>query len=95
MSRMYCAIAALCAVQTAGSGGLPPTLRLPSMWGMKLLLPSVCFLLAPPVIAQVPTTGVNPEELGRVRWLRDFDAAKKRAKKERKPVLLLFQEVPG
>lgn len=35
------------------------------------------------------------EELGKVSWYRDFDTAIALSKKENKPVLILFQEVPG
>ena len=35
------------------------------------------------------------EELGKVRWYRDYDQALLAAKRQNKPVLLLFQEVPG
>lgn len=35
------------------------------------------------------------EELGSIRWYRDFDKAIALAKKEQKDVLILFQEVPG
>lgn len=35
------------------------------------------------------------EELGKVSWLRDYDEAIAQAKKEKKDVLVLFQEVPG
>lgn len=35
------------------------------------------------------------EELGAVNWLRNFDEATNKAKKENKAVLILFQEVPG
>lgn len=35
------------------------------------------------------------EELGKVSWYRDYDAAIAASKKENKPVLILFQEVPG
>jgi len=35
------------------------------------------------------------EELGKVKWLRDYDSAIALAKKEQKDVLILFQEVPG
>lgn len=38
---------------------------------------------------------VRPIELGRVPWLRDYDAAIKQAKDSGKPILVLFQEVPG
>lgn len=34
-------------------------------------------------------------ELGDVAWLRDFDQALEQAAKQDKPVLMLFQEVPG
>ena len=37
----------------------------------------------------------QPVELGQVRWRRDFDAALAEARRDDKPVLLLFQEVPG
>ena len=37
----------------------------------------------------------QPIEVGEVKWGRDFDAALAQSKKSRKPVLLLFQEVPG
>ena len=37
----------------------------------------------------------NPEELGDVNWLRNYDIAIKKAQKEDKPVFILFQEVPG
>lgn len=37
----------------------------------------------------------QPIELGQVDWLRDYDTALKQSKKEGKPVLILFQEVPG
>lgn len=35
------------------------------------------------------------EELGRVRWRRDHDAAFGEARSANKPLLLLFQEIPG
>jgi hypothetical protein len=51
-------------------------------------------LFAAPLCAQ--TAAVNPEpELGTVRWQRDFDAGLAAAAQARKPVFLLFQEIPG
>ena len=35
------------------------------------------------------------EELGQVAWGRDIDAAKAKSAETGKPILLLFQEVPG
>lgn len=42
-----------------------------------------------------PGSAVSPVELGAVRWHRDFKAAAEIARKEHKPLLVLFQEVPG
>lgn len=40
-------------------------------------------------------SAASPPELGIVRWSRGFDAAAARAKAEGKPLLVLFDEVPG
>jgi hypothetical protein len=46
--------------------------------------------------AQERTNSKNQdEELGKVSWYRDYDAAIAASEKENKPVLILFQEVPG
>lgn len=37
----------------------------------------------------------QPEELGQVRWLRDLDLGRLESQKTGKPILILFQEVPG
>lgn len=34
-------------------------------------------------------------ELGTVKWNRDLDAAKKLSQQSGKPLMILFQEVPG
>jgi len=39
--------------------------------------------------------GSIPVELGKVNWLRNFDDAVKKAQLQDKPLLVLFQEVPG
>lgn len=41
------------------------------------------------------STDPQPEELGKVNWLRDLDAGKAESEKCGKPILILFQEVPG
>ena len=41
------------------------------------------------------TAQAQPIEVGTVNWNRDFDATLKRSAEEDKPVLVLFQEVPG
>ena len=38
---------------------------------------------------------INPIEIGTVAWGRDFDEALKQSGETGKPVLVLFQEVPG
>jgi hypothetical protein len=40
-------------------------------------------------------SAARPVELGAVAWGRDFDAAVREAHKTGKPLLVLFQEVPG
>ncbi len=37
----------------------------------------------------------NPVEIGKIRWERDLDTALKNSKQSKRPVFLLFQEVPG
>jgi hypothetical protein len=39
--------------------------------------------------------GSQPIEIGLVNWSRDFDGALERSRRDGKPVLVLFQEVPG
>ena len=48
-----------------------------------------------PTLGGDTTPTATPPELGRVQWLRGFDEAVERAKTVDKPVLVLFQEVPG
>jgi hypothetical protein len=48
-----------------------------------------------PASAQRASADKQPEELGKVQWLRDLDAGKAKSQQSGKPILLLFQEVPG
>jgi len=48
-----------------------------------------------PVIAQKTNPNNQDEELGKVAWYRDYDTAVQLSKKENKPILILFQQVPG
>ncbi len=56
---------------------------------------------AAPIMEQPKTSPVpignpeNPVELGDVHWLRDLPAAVTAAQQSNKPILILFQEVPG
>ncbi|MGE3182423.1 MAG: VPGUxxT family thioredoxin-like (seleno)protein, type 2, partial [Phycisphaerae bacterium] len=43
----------------------------------------------------VVLAGAQPQELGAIRWQRDFSAAVKDAEARDLPLLVLFQEVPG
>ena len=60
---------------------------------MRLL--AMIIVLAISVTAYGDQTTSNPVEVGDVRWGRDFDAALKKSAAESKPVLVLFQEIPG
>lgn len=52
--------------------------------------------LAALVAAQQRTDPARqPVEQGAVSWYRDFDAAQKEAQRSGRPLLVLFQEVPG
>ena len=44
-------------------------------------------------VHQLPSS--QPIELGQVHWLRDLDAGRTESQKSGKPILILFQEVPG
>ncbi len=47
-------------------------------------------------LAQERTNALQQDiELGKVSWYRDYDTAVSLSKRENKPVLILFQEVPG
>ncbi len=50
-----------------------------------------------PVLALFAVLGASPQppELGKVSWLRDFEAAVRLSKDTKKPLLVLFDEVPG
>ena len=50
---------------------------------------------APTIDNQQLITDHQPVELGKVNWLRDLAAGKAEAEKTGKPILILFQEVPG
>ncbi len=52
---------------------------------------ATCLSLAASITAQAPT----PVEHGLIGWERDFAAAQARAKSSGRPMLVLFQEVPG
>lgn len=54
----------------------------------RILLPALALMICTTLWAQ-------PEELGKVAWLRDYDKAISKASAEGKCVLILFQEVPG
>ncbi|MFK8165409.1 MAG: VPGUxxT family thioredoxin-like (seleno)protein, type 2 [Lewinella sp.] len=63
---------------------------------MKSLLLLAALLLSGSAFAQQRTNAADqPTELGKVSWLRDYDQAMAEAKQTGKPVLILFQEVPG
>ncbi|MCU0723665.1 MAG: thioredoxin family protein [Planctomycetes bacterium] len=56
---------------------------------LRLVTPAFAALVSLAAAAEAPV------ELGAVRWARDLEGGLKAAKAEGKPVLLLFNEVPG
>lgn len=48
-----------------------------------------------PVLPLVIAASDNPVELGRVSWRRGFDDAAAEARRLGRPLLVLFDEVPG
>ncbi len=62
----------------------------------RIVLLSACLVGVPLLLwAEEAATVKTPVELGAVSWLRDFNAATKQARTTSKPLLVLFQEVPG
>lgn len=47
------------------------------------------------VSQETTDTAATPVELGKVKWGRDLAAAKTTSSRTGKPILVLFQEVPG
>lgn len=63
---------------------------------IKLTLLVVLYLIPQNNNAQQRTNPLNQDqELGKVSWYRDYGEAMAASIKEKKPVLILFQEVPG
>jgi hypothetical protein len=60
---------------------------------MRIL--AMIIVLAISVTAHGDQTINNPIEVGDVRWGRDFDLALQKSTQAGKPVLVLFQEIPG
>ena len=56
---------------------------------------AIIILLTMGATAYGSQTATNPVEVGDVNWGRDFDAALEMSAESGKPVLVLFQEVPG
>lgn len=66
------------------------------MTQLKTLLLIIMVSSIQQMSAQERTNALNQEEeLGKVSWYRDYDTAVQQAKKQNKPILILFQEVPG
>jgi len=61
-----------------------------------LLLAIITVFSFSPIKAQEITDSTNQDiELGKVSWYRDYDEAVACAEEKNKPILILFQEVPG
>jgi len=57
--------------------------------------PSPAAKVPAPSRVSLPTPLKQEVELGQVRWLRDYAAARAQARREGKPLAVLFDEVPG
>jgi hypothetical protein len=68
--------------------------HIPSLASAAALLGAM-LLAASQAGCQPTKASQNPEEVGKVIWGRDYDAALTAAKTTGKPIFLLFQEVPG
>lgn len=55
----------------------------------------LCFSFASSTAQKRTNPLKQDQELGKVSWYRDYDVATSLSEKENKPVLILFQEVPG
>ncbi|NNL77559.1 MAG: hypothetical protein HKO68_14585 [Desulfobacterales bacterium] len=58
-------------------------------------IPIILIILIAGGVAQVSEAIDNPIEVGHVRWGRDFETALQISANTGKPVLVLFQEIPG
>jgi hypothetical protein len=67
-------------------------MRWPAWIGLAMLLPAAAARGA----ERAPDSGRGvPVELGQVKWHRDYAAGLQESRTARKPILLLFNEVPG
>lgn len=62
---------------------------------IAILFVTLMVLAILPMDAQEKNMKKQAIELGQVNWLRDYDVALEQSKEQGKPVLILFQEVPG
>lgn len=62
---------------------------------LKVVLPVFLFLITNTFAQTLTNPKDQPGELGIVQWYRNYDEALTASKKENKPVLILFQEIPG
>lgn len=70
-------------------------MRIHMKYQVSFSLLFVLFFSSQNLFAQSKISHLEHEELGNVRWNRDYNTALQLAKKENKNVLILFQEVPG
>jgi len=57
------------------------------------ILSSFIFMILMTFISKTQTS--QPEELGKVQWIRSYEQALANSKKENKPIFIIFQEIPG
>jgi len=90
--RAFIALLAFAAVFAAAKSTKPATP------GKDAVLASYSAPVSSSLTPALPTHSLSiqqPEELGKVRWIRDLDLGRTESERSGKPMLLLFQEVPG
>jgi hypothetical protein len=65
------------------------------MMSARFFTPLICWLVTAATVLVGASSSAAPTELGRVNWLRRLDDGVAQARQAGKPVLVLFQEVPG
>jgi copper chaperone CopZ len=62
---------------------------------LNLLVIGAAMIMVFPSFGQKTNVADQPQELGKISWYRNIDDAKEKSAATNKPILILFQEVPG
>jgi len=70
-------------------------LKVNFLFMIRIILSTVLFLCTTGIVSTQVISYQEHKELGDVHWNRDYDKGLAQSTKENKPMLILFQEVPG